>query len=211
MKELPKILLVDNHDLILDGLSRVLQSNNVASKVIKAHGGEEAIAAVNQFSPDLIVSDYRMPGINGLEMLVKLKNQHVKTPVLFVSMINEPTVINHLLRTGASGFINKESTTDEMVFGVREILEGKQYLCRITQSLVENNQATDNHPFITKREIEILRLIVDEKKNQQIANELHINVSTVETHKKNLIKKLNVKTSLGLVKYALKHQIFDSN
>ena len=205
-----KILLVDNHDLILDGLSRLLKSNNVSGEVLKAHGGEKAIEIVSQTRPDLIISDYRMPGMNGLELLVKLKERHLNIPILFVSMVYEPAVITNLLKTGASGFINKESTTDEMVYGVREILSGKKYLCRLTQSLLDKDKSSDERPFITKREIEVLKLIVDEKKNQQIANELHINVSTVETHKKNLIKKLNVKTSLGLVKYALEHQIFEN-
>ncbi len=204
-----KILLVDNHDLILDGLSRLLKSNNVASNVPKAHGGEKAIQLIPEVNPDLIISDYRMPGMNGLEMLVKLRDLHIRIPVLFISMINEPTVISNLLNTGASGFINKESTTEEMVYGVREVLSGNQYVCRFTQSLLKRTNISEEPVFLTKREIEVLKLIVDEKKNQQIANELHINVSTVESHKKNLIKKLNVKTSLGLVKYALEHQIFE--
>ena len=211
MKGLPKILLVDNHDLILDGLSRLLKSNNVTGEVLKAHDGEKAIEIATRFRPDLIVSDYRMPGMNGLEMLVKLNDQRVETPIIFISMISEPAVINNLLKTRASGFINKESTTDEMVYGIREVLAGKQYLCRITKALLEQDRAAEHHPFITKREIEVLKLIVDEKKNQQIANELHIHVSTVETHKKNLIKKLKVKTSLGLVKYALTNQIFENH
>ena len=113
-----KILLVDNHDLILDGLSRLLKSNGVATEVIKAYGAKEALQKILSSELDLIVSDYRMPELTGLELIIKIRDQQVKTPVLVISMVNEQAIISNLLNSGAQGFINKESSTEEMVFGI---------------------------------------------------------------------------------------------
>lgn len=203
-----KILLVDNHDLVLDGLSRMLNTNRIDNEILRAGSGEEAFYIAKTDNPDLIVSDYQMEKVNGYELLTKLRNSNNNTPLIFISMISEPAVIQNLLDAGALGFIHKESSTDEMIHGIQQALEGKNYVCRYTNSLLKNYTPHEQQAFLTKRELEILKHIVDEKKNQQIAEELHIQVSTVETHKKNLIKKLKVKSSLGLVKYALQHQLF---
>ncbi len=204
-----KILLVDNHDLIIDGLARLLKSNGVASETLKAHDGLSAISIAKEIDLDLIISDYRMPEMNGMELLITLNSEGIKTPILFVSMIDEAAIIETLINQGASGFINKEATTDEMVYGISQVLAGKQYLCRITQQILKKATPIEDDSFLTRRELQILKLVVQEKKNKQIAEELHINVSTVETHKKNLIKKLGLKSTLGLVKYALKHKLFE--
>lgn len=204
-----KILLVDNHDLVIDGLARLLKLNGLSSQVKKAHDGESAFALAQTYLPDLIISDYRMPLMNGLQLLVEIKAVGLKCHFLVISMIDEAVIVETLLNHGADGFVNKESTTDEMLYGVSEVLKGNRFLCRITQGLLKKSKNSVDEMFLTRRELQILKLVVDERKNKEIANDLHINVSTVETHKKNIIRKVGVKSSMGLVRYALENQLFD--
>lgn len=205
-----KIVIADNHDLIIDGLVRLIVDHNISKTIYKASNGLDAFNLSVAHTPDLIISDYKMGAFNGLELLTRVRQHGLKAKFLVISMVNEAAIVENLVEHGADGFMNKESSVDELLYGINEVLQGRKCFCRITQETLKAarrfNQAG---VFLSKRELEVLKMVVAEKKNQQIAEELHIHVSTVETHKKNLIRKLGVKTSIGLAKYALEHNIFD--
>lgn len=200
------VLIVDNHDLILDSLSRSLAEHGLATKVVKASSGESAWEQVKTLKPNLVISDYRMSGMNGPELLIKVKEMQPAIRFLMISMIDEPVMIQNIRAKGADGFVHKESPKEELLAAVRSIAEGKSYFCWFTQQLLKNSSKSS--VLFSKRELEILKLIVEEKKNQEIAELLFIDVSTVQTHKKNLIKKMGVKTAVGLVKYTLENKLF---
>lgn len=204
-----KIIIADNHDLIIDGLARMIQEKNISDTIYKAHNGLEAMTLVTKHTPDLIISDYRMGEFNGLELLIRVRREQIKSKFLVISMVNEAAIVEKLIEHGADGFINKESPVDEMIYGMNEVCKGEKYFCRITQEILKEAKKPDRaEVFLSRRELEVLRMVVREKKNQEIAHELHIEVSTVETHKKNLIRKLGVKSSIGLVRYALENNLF---
>lgn len=205
------ILLVDNHELILDSILQIITNTVVDANVYKALNGLDAYNLAKINMPDVVISDYKMEGMNGMELFMALKQENINAKFLIISMINEYAVINALINEGISGYINKESDKWEISKGIKMVLEGKPFFCSATKAIINNHQHSHAvSPYLSKREKEILRYVYAEKKNQEIAALLNISVSTVETHKKNLIKKLKVKTTVGLIKYVAENDIFNS-
>lgn len=205
-----KILIVDNHDFILDSVRNVLQGNTLFTSIQTVNNPKVALESILLTKPDIIISDYKMPDMNGLELVMALKEQKISSKIIILSMVDEGEVIETLLNQGISAFINKESATINLSLAIDEVLKGNTFLCFHTQEVLKKHRQTPNTSvFLSKRELQILKWIVAEYKNQDIAQELNISVSTVETHKKNLIKKLNVKGVVGLVRYALEKQLYD--
>jgi DNA-binding NarL/FixJ family response regulator len=196
--------------LILDSILLLIQDIVPEAKVFKAFNGNDAFNIAKLHKPDLVISDYKMEGLNGHELLGAIKNENITTRFLIISMVSEYAVINALINQGVDGYINKECDKWEISKGIKLVLQGKQYLCSSTRHILNDYKFNDSKsPYLSKREVEILRHIYAEKKNQEIATILNISVSTVETHKKNLIKKLKVKTSVGLIKYVAENNIID--
>lgn len=205
-----KILIVDNHDFILDSVRNVLQGNTLFTSIQTVNNPKVALESILLTKPDIIISDYKMPEMNGLELVMALKEHRISSKIIILSMVDEGEVIETLLNQGISAFINKESATINLSLAIDEVVKGNTFLCFHTQEVLKKHRQTPNTSvFLSKRELQILKWIVAEYKNQDIAHELNISVSTVETHKKNLIKKLNVKGVVGLVRYALEKQLFD--
>jgi DNA-binding NarL/FixJ family response regulator len=205
-----KFLIADNHDIMLEGVSRLLNEKNIPDNTFKASNGVEALPIALEKKPDFIISDYKMEGMNGLELLIKIKEKELDCKFLVISMIDEAAIIETLIKYGVDGFVSKESPKEEIIEAVKHIQDGRKYYCRNTQEVLKQFRRLKNDTvFLSKRELEILKMVVAEKKNQEIASDLNISVSTIETHKKNLIKKLGVKGSVGLVRYALEKKLFD--
>jgi DNA-binding NarL/FixJ family response regulator len=205
-----KVLVVDNHDLILHSLTQMLKEENIASEILTAGNVTEGVEKAVELKPNLIISDYKMGNGNGLDLFYELRAEGIYSKFLIISMIDEGALINMLYNEGVDGYINKESSKSEIINGITQIIQGNKYLCELSRKSLKNFKAThSDNKFLSKRELEILKLVVQERKNQDIAELLNITVSTVETHKKNLIKKLGVKSSIGLVKYSLDNKIFE--
>jgi DNA-binding NarL/FixJ family response regulator len=206
-----KVLIIDNHDFILDSVRNVISSNGRFTSIETVNSPVKALETIKITSPDLIISDYKMPEMNGLELVLAVKENNVKSKIIILSMVDEAEVIQTLINQGINAYINKESSIANLAKAIDEVLEGNSFYCVHTQEVLKKyrQHSIQSTVFLSKRELEILKLIVSEFKNQDIAVKLNISVSTVETHKKNLIKKLNVKSVVGLVRYALEKQIFD--
>lgn len=204
------IVIADNHALIVSALIKHFNEKHPTYNVHPCGDGAQALALIQAHAPALVISDYRMDQLNGLDLLLAIKATKLKPYFLMISMVDEGTIIRHVLDGGAHGFLNKESPMDEIFYGINQVLLGKVYICRITQEILKKQSpAISGEQYLSPRELEVLKLITAEMKNQAIAARLNINVSTVETHKKNLIRKLGVKSSIGLVKYALANRLFD--
>ena len=198
-----KILIADNHELILESMRSMLEEHFSQASLRKASDGASALEEARRFRPDLIISDFKMPGLNGLELLSRLKHEAWKGKFIVLTMVNELMVIQALMAMKADGIISKECDKSEILKGTAAVLKGETFVCSYTQSVLKQSQQPQSIvPVLSKREQEVLRLICEEKKNKEIAEALHISVYTIESHKKNLIRKLNVKSTVGLVKYA---------
>jgi len=204
-----KILLADDHDIVIDGLAQRIQKNGISSSILKAYNGEEALKLALLHAPDIIISDYMMEGMNGLELLINVRREGIKSKFLVVSMLDEASMVETLIEQGADGFMNKESAADEMIYGIMQIAEGKTFFCKMTQEILKKSRRGNTKDIaLSRRELEVLRMVMDEMKNTEIAEELNISVSTVETHKKNMIKKVGARNSIGLVRYTIENNIF---
>ena len=208
------ILLVDDHPLIRDALRNYLNSSDKCVVEDEANNGEEALKKLASKSYDLIITDINMPIMNGIEFIESLEDKD--QAILVISMIGEASQIKRMLSLGANGYVLKNSSGDEIIDAIEAIMNGQSYYSKEVIELVFDNisgkkvkpRLTVETP-LTRREKEILQLIVKEYTNQEIAEELFISVRTVEAHKRNLLEKTGSKTVAGLVIYAMERNLID--
>lgn len=212
------LLIVDDHKIVRDGIKSLLKDESNLVIVGEAGNGQEAVDLIT--SPeqkiDLIIMDINMPMLDGIEatQLVKKTNPDIK--VLALTMVNEQQHIRKMIEVGASGYILKSSSQQELILAIKKIMEGSHYFSEeaaqsILQDMVNpelSKKASDIHIQITDREKDVLRLIVDEYTNQEIADKLFISVRTVDAHRRNLLQKIGAKNTAGLVKFALEKNLF---
>jgi len=211
-----KILLVDDHDIVRDGI-RALLDNEVGFNIVaEAKNGVEALEACDKHDVQLVVMDINMPEMDGIEATEKIKEKHPDIKFLALTMMDEDEHIRKMIKAGASGYILKSSDKDEFVDAITAILNGRHYFSedttkRVMMDLVQSSAPKDEPDpnQITPREREVLKLIVDQYTNQQIADELNISIRTVDAHRRNLLDKTEAKNTAGLVTYAIKHNLVD--
>lgn len=202
-----RVLITDDHEMIRNGLSSLIRGESDIHVVDVAQNGQEAVDICKNRDIDVVLMDVMMPVMNGVEATRAIKEKCPATRVLVVTINDEPRFIKEVLSAGASGYILKHSTKDEIVTAIRDVAADKQHygsdvLAKISQEFANPKAAA--RPMLTKKEAEVLRLIAQECSNQEIADHLNCGIRTIDTHKRNLIRKLEVKNVVGLVKYALK-------
>lgn len=205
-----KVLLADDHEIILDGLKSLLEEEDDIEVVGTAKDGEEAIQLMENNTIDVAVLDINMPGMNGIET-TKIVRSTTDTKVLILSMYNTYEFIDELIEAGCQGYILKNKGQEELVRAIRRVYNGKSYFGEnvlekiVEQRLNPQKEKEEVAVTLTKREVEVLKLIAQEFTSPEIAEKLFIAEATVNTHRRNLISKLKVRSSLGLVHYAYKH------
>jgi DNA-binding NarL/FixJ family response regulator len=203
------IILTDDHKMFVDGISFLLGKKgwNVTGM---ASNGEDLFRIIKTGAvPDVVVLDIEMPGMDGVESARKLKKQYPEVKVLVLSMHDENEFIRQMLETGIDGYILKDEGREELIKALDTIQSNQKYFGqKITENIVKVYSGSQSESVkLTRREIEIIRLIADQKTTTQIAKMLFLSKHTVETHRKNILLKLNVKNTAGLIKYAMKNGI----
>ena len=207
-----RIVLVDDHQMLIDGLSAIL-SHYPEIEIIKSYtNGNLLVEEINIVQPDIVLTDISMPMIDGYEMTKQIKKLRPATQVIAVSMSGNIADINKMLDVGISGYVLKNAGNQELIDAIRKVAQGKMYFSDdVTEEMVKNKhtkpEKKEDQPTLTDRELEILQLIVQELSNAEIADKLYISERTVETHRKNMIRKFNTKTIVGLIKYALDNKL----
>ncbi|MFT4737901.1 MAG: DNA-binding NarL/FixJ family response regulator [Paraglaciecola sp.] len=207
-----KILLVDDHKIIRDVLGRFIQQN-ITEDLDQANNGIEAINLIKKEKYNLVISDINMPKMDGLELMKEIHKYDPELKVIALSMMDDTVSIKKMLKAGAVGYVLKEGNTQELTTAVEEVLKGNNYFSsqvqeKIIQSVIDSKSA-HKEADLSKRELEILKLIFDEQSNQEIADELFISLRTVETHKHNIMEKTGSKNMASLVKFAIREKLFD--
>ncbi len=207
-----KILLVDDHKIIRDVLGRFIVEY-VTANLDQANNGIEAINLIKQEKYDLVISDINMPKMDGVQLMKAIHEYDPELKVIALSMMDDTVSIKKMLQAGASGYVLKEGNTQELIKAIEEVLKGNNYFSpvvqeRIMQSVIDGSKAHKNVK-LSKRELEVLKLIFDEKSNNEIADELFISLRTVEAHKHNVMEKTGSKNMASLVKFAIREKLFD--
>jgi len=210
-----KILIADDHDVIREGIKNILRNQKAYEVVAEAADGEEALAKVKEFKPDILLLDISMPKISGLEVITRIHHFSPKTKVIIITVHKASAYITKALKAGVKGYLHKENAAEDLLPTLRKVVDGKVYLSSaVSDYLVE--KVKDKAPeealkkeLLTSREEEILRLVVEGKTAKQIADALFISQRTVENYKNILLKKLNLHKTSDLIKYAIKHKLVD--
>lgn len=214
-----KILIVDDHPIIRDGLKTLL-SDSLDAEIDEAVDGEDMKGKVKDEVFDLVLMDVKMPKVNGIEATKYLSEHYPDQKVLALSTYDDDSYIVSMLESGARGYVLKNAGKEELLEAIEVVLSGESYFSREVSSKLLNKYLRDKQAPptgekaevpLTKREKEILKLIAEEFTNQEIAEQLFISPRTVDTHRRNLLQKLDVKNTAGLVRYAFEHGLLDSN
>jgi DNA-binding NarL/FixJ family response regulator len=208
-----RILITDDHQLFREGIMNLLAASPQIEIVGQAENGQEAIEKAKMLKPDIVIMDLTLPIINGVDATRILHKELPQTKVLVLSMHAEKNYIKEALEAGAFGYLFKDCTYDQLIDAINTVYQGKKYLSnKITEVLIQDylnkeEENTDNDQDLSERESEILKLIADGKSTREIADLLFISVKTVGTHKQHILEKLNLKSTAGLIKYAIKKGI----
>lgn len=211
-----KILLADDHQMFLDGLSALLSQIAYVEIVAAVNNGAQLLERLKTINGDLVIVDLHMPVMDGLEATKMIRERYPSLKVLGLTMDNELDTIQAMLEAGASGYILKNTGKAELELAILQVMKGEHYLSQsistqLAQSLFLKKKAVAEEiselDLLTDRETEILKMVALENSNIEIAEKLYISPKTVETHRKNLMKKIGVRNSLGIYKFALKHKL----
>jgi len=209
-----RILLADDHRILREGLRSLLTQQADMVVVGEAADGEEAVALAGKLRPDLVIMDVVMSGLDGVEATRRIRAEVPGTRVIALSMHADRRFVSEMLRAGALGYLVKDSAFEELHQAVRTVMAGRPYLsAAITGSIVEDFVRQTSAPqrlpaspleMLTSRELEVLRMLADGKRVKEIAHLLTISVKTVESHRQNIMDKLEIHSTVELTRYALR-------
>ncbi len=193
-----KILIVDDHPIVVEGLKMILTEYDCRT----ASSGNECLELFRSFDPDVILLDINLPDISGIDLCKTIVEKNKRIKILAISSYNQRSWVTRMMDNGAKGYILKNATDEEIKLAVQEVLEGKDHFSpEISDMIIKKPHHEET--FLTRREIEILRLIADGDTNLVIADKLCVSPLTVDSHRKNLIMKLDAKNTASLIKIAL--------
>lgn len=212
-----RLVLADDHKIVRDGIKSLLQYESRYEIAGEAENGEEAIALVEKLNPRLVIMDINMPVLNGIDATRIITEKYPDTRVLALTMTSEQEHIRKMIEAGAGGYILKNSGREELVSAIDTIAEGRNYFSdevkdAIMQNMVQKQAKNDKiagEPIpLTRREKDVLNLILKEFTNYEIAEKLFISARTVDAHRRNLLEKTGARNTAGLVKFAIENNLF---
>ncbi len=216
MKEIVKILIADDHELIFNGIRDMLRPIKRFNIIGHAVNGQEAIIMANDLIPDVILMDISMPVLNGIEATRLIMEKLPDIKIIALTQHEENEYVMQIVSSGGSGYLLKNSKKEEFIEAIDSVIGGERVFSKkiseqMINGFVEHKSEIQKKEIpdipLTKREIEIIQKIADDMSNQQMADELNISLRTVETHRRNLMQKLNVKTVVALLKHASQNNI----
>lgn len=211
------VILVDDHTLFRDGIKSILDEEKEINVIDEAADGNTLCEKLKYQSPDVVITDISLPDISGIELTKKITKNYPELKVLMLSMHNNEEFILSSLKAGANGYLSKDIKRSELLDAIHSIMEGKIYFNKeISQTIINNYREDDHagsgsklHNKLTEREIEVLKLVGEGLINKEIADKLFISIRTVDAHKNHIMHKLDLKSSVDMVKYAIKNKLID--
>ncbi len=209
MTELKKwrIMLVDDHKILLDGIKQLLSAEPDLEVIAEATDARMGMNLLSYLQVDILVTDLSLPDVTHTSFIVDVRKKFPDLKILVLSMYDESEILRDVIKTGINGYVLKSNSREELVKAIRNVILGEHYVSPdVSLKLMEQEQRKSNS-VLTLREIEIVRLISKEYSNKQIADALFISERTVESHRKNIFRKSDTHTVIGLIKYAMQHKL----
>ena len=204
------ILIVDDHPMVLEGLKALLSNFNYMTVVGTASDAFEAMDMLKAKPVDIVIADINLPEVSGIELTAKIKKEFPAIKVLAMSTFKERSYISQMIKNGASGYLVKSASKEEIEAAILSANEGKLYLSLDIHSVDLKSDIVPDVPVVSRREKEVLQLIVDGLTNPQIAEKLFISLHTVDSHRKNLLAKFNVNNTASLIRVAIKNNLVET-
>jgi len=206
-----KILLADDHKITREGLRSLLEKQSDMEVVAEAKEGHEAVRLVREMHPDIAIMDVTMPDLNGIEATQKIVSECPNVKVIALSMHSDTLFVTEMLKSGASGYLLKDCAFEELTRAIHTVLDGKIYLSPAISDVVVDgylHRLSEDKPVdsdvLSHREREVLQMLAEGKSTKQVALKLHISVKTVETHRRQMMHKLDIYSVAELTKYAIR-------
>jgi len=207
------VLIADDHAILRRGLKEILEDDLQDAIYGEAGNAQQVLAEVQRYEWDLVILDITMPGRSGLDVLRDLKQLRPDLPVLVLSMHPEDQYAKRVLKAGAAGYMNKETAPKELVKAVGKVLSGGRYVSAALAEKLASDLSADterlSHERLSDREFEVLRMIASGKTISQIAEELHLSVTTVSTHRARILEKMGMANNAELMRYAMRNALID--
>ena len=201
-----RVIVVDDHPMVAEGIQAILETYDELEVVATLGNGQAAIAAVEELAPDVVLLDLNMPKLGGLAAAEMILERRPQTRILILSMHDSPEYIGAALSHGAMGYILKDVPTEEIKLAIDTVMRGERYLCPGAAASLRP-QGDGDREALTNREQTILLELAQGRSNKEVAQMLDISVRTVETHRKNIRRKLGISTTAGLTRYAMEHGV----
>lgn len=200
------ILIADDHTLVRETWSFILNTDERFSVIAESGNGEDAVELAKQLRPNIVIMDINLPGMNGIEATQLIRKYSPASRILGVSLHTQPTYARKMIQKGAMGYVTKNSSREEMFKAIIEIHEGRRYICEeikniLSEQIINGDEQQGGLNSLSQREIEIITFIKKGFSSKEIAESLDISVKTVEVHRYNILKKLNLKNSAALVNF----------
>jgi len=197
-----KVFIVDDHYMVIEGIRSLLQNEKDIEWTGHATNAASCLAFLNQQLPDVILMDINLPDQSGIDLCKDVKEKYPSVSIIGLSTFNQQSFIEKMMENGASGYVLKNATQKEITEAIETVAKGKTYLSFEASATLRKNKNSDT-PVLTRREKEVLVLIADGMTNNEIAQKLFISVTTVDTHRKNLLAKFETKNMASLIKMAV--------
>ena len=202
-----KLFIVDDHYMVIEGIHSLLQHEKDIDWMGHASNAASCLSFLLHEKPDVILMDINLPDKNGIDLCKEVKEKYPSIYILGLSTFNQQSFIEKMITNGASGYLLKNATQQELMEGIHTVMQGKQYLSFDAAVAIRKTDADNEAPIITRREKEVLELIAEGLTNNETAERLFISPSTVDTHRKNLLAKFGARNTASLVKIAMQYNL----
>ncbi len=213
-----KVIITDDHKMFREGIKNILNDRDDIEVIAEVGSGEELMEKISKNTAHVILMDIHMPGINGIETTKIIKKKYPNIAILPLSTSDDDSYIIQMVNAGAKGYVLKSTGIEELVTAIKTLAKGDSYFCKEASNTIlaqlnkpknEKSHKTKNDTPLSDREIEVLKLIAEGLTNKEIGERLFISVRTVDTHRRNLHQKLNIKNTAGLMNYAIKNKLLE--
>ena len=205
-----RILIVDDHSIVRDGLRSLIEKQKNMEVIGEANNGRKAVSLAKELEPDVLIMDIAMPDLNGIDATQQILATNQKIKIIGLSMYSDHRFVTRMLKSGAKGYLLKDCAFDELASAIETVILGQIYISpRIknvnAEEMMKSDQETEGSRLdvLSLREREVLQIIAEGKSTKEIAVELHVSTKTIETHRQNIMNKLNIRNVVDLTKFAI--------